>query len=332
MTAAHNPHRGLDPLVREIEDRDDPRLGIVYAQKFDQLLPRWLGPFRRAGEYIEVAVRIWGKRHKDTIIVREFSTFFIFLTILLTLPIRKKCLLLVAHNVQKAADSPVQRGLLLLLLRLGVRLAVLETDEGTRKVLRIFDTVVFPHPIDGMPDPASTTGGPALRVGIAGDMRPEKGFDFLVPIISAIASADLPLEFSIGTNTPRAMIPLPDSSRIKFVDTTDYRDFINYLAGIDVAIMPYPEENYRYRVSGVIAEATGQGTACLTIDLPTLRAQVMTPAVGGRCLPRSEFTEEGLRNALIQMSAQRETLSRNLAENSAARQPSRIVDTILEQL
>lgn len=319
-------------MVDEIRQRDDPLLGIVFAWRFAEVLPAWLGRARRLGEYLELASEIWKQRSKRYVLVREFSTYLIFLTILLVFPIRHRCVLLVAHNVQTALSRPHERWLLSVLNWLGVRFACLESDEGIRQVLGISNAIVFPHPIAFTPDnPLEQAGDPALVVvGVAGDLRPEKGLDKVIPALSHALNTMPGFEFRLGTsNVALAQAQWPATT---IHDTRDQNDYMAFLKGLDILVLSYPEETYRYRASGVIAEATGCRTAVICTDVPCLRAQVLSPAKGGAVLHSEEFASESLLDAIRDLATQKSELLAALNINAHERHAPNVVNLMLAQL
>lgn len=329
MTNRHNPHRGLDPLVQEIEARSDGQIGIAYAWAFNDIVPQKLGPLRRIVEYLELGLRVWKLRHNNVILIREFSTYFIFLTLVLIFPIRRKCVLLIAHNAQSATYRPKEKFFLTLLSRLGLRFACLENDAGFVSLFGRKADAVFSHPVvrQGCDQ---HDGDRAFHIGVAGDIRPEKNLSFVLPILECLALKDKNLRASVGTN--RVDIARQIAGSLEIVDTTDHEAYLSYLAELDVLILPYPAESYKYRVSGVIAEATGMGTPVICTDLPALRAQVLTPEQGGVCLPYAQFDENGLSEAIGDVKANRADIISALKLNSESRQPARIVDDFLAQI
>jgi len=332
MTHRHNPHRGLDPLVEEIRKRDDPMLGVVFAWRFFEVLPAWLGRARRLGEYVELAIEIWKQRSKRYILVREFSTYLVFITIFLVFPIRQKCVLLVAHNVQTALNRPHERKLLLVLDWLGIRFACLESDEGVRHVLGIKNAIVFPHPVPLTPgNKLEQAGNPALVVvGVAGDLRPEKGLDRVIPTLSSALNRMPGLEFRLGTsNVKLAQAKWPTTP---IHDTRDQDDYMAFLKSLDILVLSYPVEAYLYRASGVIAEATGSRTAVICTDVPCLRAQVLSPARGGLVLHSKEFSSESLLEAIRYLATQKAELLAALNINANERNASNVVKVLLDQL
>jgi glycosyltransferase involved in cell wall biosynthesis len=325
----HNPHRGLDPLVEEIRRRDDQRLGIVYAWRFAELIPTRLGPLRRVAEYIELALRIWGERGRDHILLREFSTYFVFLTLLLVFPIRRKCVLLIAHNVQTAESKPREKHLLQWIARLGPRFACLESDAGMRAVLGVENALVFAHPVVACAPPQQP-GGARRVVGVAGDLRPEKGLDLVIGRLSEAFRDDPDIDFRLGTN--RVDVARQRWPQTEVSDTTAQSDYIAFLQQLDLLVLSYPEASYRYRASGVIAEATGCGTAVICTDLPCLRHQVMSPATGGAVLAPKAFAGEDIIDTIRTLAARGPQLAEALAENTRSREAAQIVDSILAQL
>ena len=199
-------------------------------------------------------------------------------------------------------------------------------------MLGVTDAVVFPHPVIAMEAIPGNATDPLSQivVGVAGDLRPEKGLDLVIPYLVNALSAQPSVSFRLGTNRVAEASQRWPSADI--ADTTAPQDYLAFLQSIDLLVLSYPDETYRYRVSGVIAEATGCGTAVICTDLPCLRMQVMSPAKGGAVLALESFVTETLLDTIRDLSAMQPQLQRALAENARARAPDRVVELILAQL
>jgi hypothetical protein len=67
------------------------------------------------------------------------------------------------------------------------------------------------------------------------------------------------------------------------VDFTTEAAYTEALRSCYIVVLPYDEEAYAYRVSGVLADAVAAGAVVVAPDLPILRDQLMLPASVGTC-------------------------------------------------
>ena len=325
----HNPHRGLDPLVRAINAGDQTLLSVVYAWRFALLKIGKLPVVGRLIEYLELWWAIVGHRHSRHILVREFSTYYVWLPVLLAFPMRRKLILLVAHNVQSAGRSSLERALLMLLYKVGVRYAVLEADDGLVQVLGITDGLVLSHPV---PEPKKSVVKPdaTVRVAMVGDMRPEKGLDSHVNTLLDITADWEGIEFCIGTSkVPYVSEKWPGCS---VHDTSSYESYCSFLASVDLLVVPYPESTYKYRASGIVGEAQAAGCAIVTSNLPVLKSQVLTPSISGVCLKTDTFDVLALRDALSGVLTSLDVMKVGAYENAVARQAEAIYASLVSKL
>jgi glycosyltransferase involved in cell wall biosynthesis len=325
----HNPHRGLDPLVRAIDAGDQSLLSVVYAWRFAQFRIGRLPVVGRLIEYIELWWAIIGHRHSRHILLREFSTYYVWLPVLLAFFLRRKLVLLVAHNVQSADGNRLEKASLRLLHKIGVHFAVLEADDGLVQVLGIKNGMVLSHPV---PEPRNSIVKSDLdvRVAMVGDMRPEKGLDSYIESLIDIISTRDGVEFCIGTN--RVAYVSEKWPGCSVYDTSSYDSYCSFLATVDLLVIPYPESTYKYRASGIVGEAQAAGCAIITSDLPVLRSQVQSPEMSGVCLKNGKVDVPELANALSDAIAALESLKAGAYENAVARQAGAIYASLISKL
>jgi len=190
-----------------------------------------------------------------------------------------------------------------------------------------------PVPPRSRPSQARRAPGPAdpMILGLGGEFRAEKG---LREALETLAGSDLArdnIRILVGTphveRTARELPNLRDT--VQFFDTTSPTDYFQFLSTVHVLVLPYPGHNYRYRVSGPIADACSCGTPVLATDLPALRAQVLTPAQGGVCVSEECFASAScLHQALFELRAHWLEYSRGMTANAEARSVDAIASVI----
>jgi glycosyltransferase involved in cell wall biosynthesis len=333
MIPHHNPHPCLDCLVEEVQRLGSHKLAIVFAWRFAEVIPQRFVFLRRITEFVELAFRIWANRNYDFILVREFSTYYFYITFALIFPVRHKCILLNSHNIQSATQKPIEKFLLELLSRLGVRFACLESSEGARLILGNADTVMLPHPVrvfPELPESKKFLRRSSTIVGMVGDLRPEKGFDLVIPYLIESLYGHNSIEFRLGSN--RAAEAKCKYPSLVVSDTSSQDDYISFLLSLDILILPYNADAYTYRVSGVIAEAIGCGTAVICTDLPCLSRQVLFPVSAGAVLKPSDFLTPLITETIYALAADSENLREAIFENAIFREPRKAIEIMLSQL
>jgi glycosyltransferase involved in cell wall biosynthesis len=285
-----------------------------------------IGPLWRMIEYAEVAAQIWKSRRSKLIIIREFSTFYVWITVALCFPLLGKLLFVVAHNVQKAHSSPLQARLLAALVSLGPRLACLETTDGALSILpqplhRRVICLSHPAPYEPSGPRDQRDQRSPLRVGLVGDFRPEKGSHKVLELLSELAAEpDANMIIMVGAKSEGASLSLPN---IDIRSTATQQLYVEFLSSVDVLVLPYPSTAYQFRVSGILADACACGTPVLATDLPAFRAQLTTPAVAGACLPEDDFVcAEALRGALTTLRRDWKSFNLGAIANTEARAPA----------
>lgn len=290
----YDPHPSLTPL-KAIEAGDGYNCAFVFPSKYAEISvlhgrTRASAFARRFTEYVELSIRIWKKARYNHIVVREFSTFYFILTLLLCLPLRRKISLIVAHNVQAAVTSRLQRALLRFYHGLGVKMICLESADllsrwlGSSKSLITIRHPVTPlidKPRDNAPEEHGT-----LRVGFVGDLRPEKG---IVGALECVLEAPHDKSVQVFIGTPKPSVVEEKSWDVKILSTKSKEQYFQFLSSMHVLIVPYPSTTYAYRASGIVADACSVGTPVICPHLPILERQVLDPGRGGICLHEDQL-------------------------------------------
>jgi glycosyltransferase involved in cell wall biosynthesis len=241
--------------------------------------------------------RCWSAAANRHILVREFSTLPLLMVFPLLWPLRKKTWFLIHHNLQWAERSRVEYFGMAVLSRLGVRWALLETQDfqGFGKLhIPAACNLILPHPVS-----AAEPGGRQDRdrpvIGVAGYYRPEKGMDELLRLL---VKHFPDCEIVAGVPNPEA-VRAPSVTVLNTASDEDYRAM---LARCDVLVFNYRESGYFYRASGPVADAAACGTSVVVPDFPILGKQ----AAGiGEVFQTLEKMPEAVRCALGKVCAGR---------------------------
>ncbi len=238
----------------------------------------------------------------ELIIIRYFTTKALLVAAPLLWPFRKKLLFTIQNNMQLAHVGARERRYFKLLCRLGFQFAFLEAADGLAELGVPFDDrqfVVVPIPI--FPRQSSRherrRDGPPT-IGVIGRELPEKNTDRLMNLLVGWRSAgDLPAEIVLGSND-KDVLETWAGKGVATVQTLDYRDYKQAVAGVDVLLIHYDRTHYFFRSSGVIHDAAHLGTAVVCPDFPVFRRQVSEPCRVGAVYRTVDDMLPSLREAL----------------------------------
>lgn len=301
----HNPHPALDPLVAALAISDS-RIGCVFAYRFagfaKTICFNMGNPLIRIIEYCELGYYIIRLRKKDAIIVREFSTYYFLISLFITFLMRKKILLLNAHNIQTATKNIIEKSLINFYLFCGCRLVVLETKENIYSVILpqyISRVMCIKHPVPCF-SLASLDKKIDIRIGMVGDFRSEKNMLSVLKNLSRICEHERFYKLEIGSRT--FPLRLPPEVKCFVHDTRKTDSYIEFLKNINILVVPYPANSYFFRASGIIAEAISCGAFIITTNLPSLANQVLKPVPVGLVIEENAFVTDDLKRALHEAS------------------------------
>ncbi len=259
--------------------------------------------WRRHGA-LAAACRRTGTR---PVLIREFSSLPLLLWAPVFFPMRRRLHFVVNHNLQWAVSEGVERFAWRMLQRLGFRMVFFETRDLSLPPsygLAHSRNGVIPFPVAAQPAGsvsrrAAPSGLPC--VGVAGHLRPEKGQDVLVETL--VAAGREKWRVAIGTPDPAALSPALREAGVEVRNTSSAADYQGFLWDCDVIALAPREDRYRFRPSGVLADALSAGTPGVAPDYPLFRSQLTVPCAVGEVFARIEDLPGVLDRALARRAA-----------------------------
>ncbi len=264
----------------------NPLVGISFRSlSREALLGRILwktGVFLR---HLVLLWRIWLRARYRVILLREFSSWPLLIVIPLLLPLRRKLVFTVNHNLQWAMRSKVERFAFRMIERLGFRFLFFELQDQSasqRLGMRPDFHWRIPHPVAERKHSANRCR--VFTVGMVGHYRPEKGID---DALSMLLEKQVPYRVLVGVPNMEEFMKLSRFGKklhgFELRDTSDLMDYYAALAECDVVLLSYTSDGYRFRASGLVADAAACGAAVLVPNFPTIRHQAEFPVPIGRC-------------------------------------------------
>ncbi len=286
MTERIDYHGALRPLAEACQ------LARADIQLVDTLLnaPRSAGPMIRKTavffQHLRFVLRVWRMRHGQHLLVREFSNVPLALLFPLMIARRRRLLFVVNHNLQWTVNRRIERAAFRCLGKMQCRFVFFEMiPEERLRELGISPqlSVALPHPCGVSPIISSSENdeiiegltpevAPPARVGVVGEYRPEKKTDEMLSCLLKIPN----IEIMVGVPNPErfeACSRFSGSDRIRVVDTSSTAVYRRTIAECAVIVLSHPAEAYRFRASGLIADAAACGTAVVAPGLPTIGKQ-----------------------------------------------------------
>lgn len=238
---------------------------------------------------------------KDFIFLREFNTVPFIFTALLLYPIRKKVLLNVNHNFQRANKSKLHLLSLVFFDYLGFRYFCFESDLSSLDLKH--KPILIPFLMSGTEINISSVGVNP-KIGVVGAYRKEKGMELLLESLNTIRSDGFSLcdEFILGTDHKELLGHYQNKGWAVY-DTTEYKYYTQALDSVDILIFNYLEDDYFYRHSGVITDAIAKGKIVIVPDYPYFSAQVNTPSAVGVTFQNLSMLSNALESACLLFSS-----------------------------
>ena len=288
----YEPHKYIELLS---EARKFSKHPISLTSFSDVLLPK---PFSRHPMLYQLAnpfclAKELGKRRNNGVIfVREFMTIPLLLAAHVLWPYRKNTLFVMVHNIQMAHLRLRDRIALKILFKLKYRFVSLESSAGISELgIANKDAQVLNLPLAHYAavklKEVDSNRRRRTTVGIVGRLRPEKDIELLFNAIDdVLRSGRVDVDILIGCNNEEI---LKEGARRGFrtVDTASPENYDEALRLSDIVVVNYNTDRYRYRTSGVIADAIFRGTYVVCPDYPVFKAQVSVPCAVGttfKCL------------------------------------------------
>jgi hypothetical protein len=236
------------------------------------------------------------------ILVREFSTIPLLLAAPLFLPLRPRVRFLVNHNLQWAVCGGAERWAWRVLQRLGFRMVFFETTDlnlppAYGLARSGHGAIPFPIPARSSGNRPSRAPGTLPRIGIAGHRRPEKNMEKLQTQL-----------LDAGCGRWRVAIGSPDpgggvAAGLEWTDTSSPAAYREFLRGCDVLVLAPREDAYRYRPSGVLADAVAEGTPVVAPGFPLFHRQLSWPCAVGEVFERPEDLPMAIERAMAGSAA-----------------------------
>lgn len=174
---------------------------------------------------------------------------------------------------------------------------------------------VLPHPSTTFDDaeaarlaaaPARNTPGTRRpRVLLPGGARPEKGYLIAAEacgLLAADDAFDLSLRARLDHTTPprlRAAVEALDPDKVTLVEgDLGEEDFVDWLAGADVIVVPYLPEAFSNRTSGMLVDAMLLGIPVVVIENTWLADEVAESGAGLAVAPTAQALAAGIRQVL----------------------------------
>jgi len=262
------------------------------------------GPFtallrkgRVARRHARFALRVLRMEEGRCLLSRDFSSIPLAFLFPLLRSRRERLFFTVNHNLQWALQRPEERAAFRRLGRAGCRFVFFEfvPEEGLRRLgLEAANGLAIPHPVAPGPFRRRRAGG-IETVGVIGEYRPEKGIDELLGRL-----VTLPWRVLLGlpnAETFRARSPFGSHSKLEIIDTSDPDIYRRTVAECDAIVLNHPPGAYRFRASGLIADAAAAYVAAVARRLPVLEQQVTSPVPVGELFDDLDGLETALKRA-----------------------------------
>jgi hypothetical protein len=243
-------------------------------------------------KHIQAGRRVAAEKRLDAVILPDFSTEFLLLTYLFSGGRTQNVYALIHHNAQQALHSHWMRRLLKFYNFLGYKFILNETlaaltDLGDDAPANWGNAVLL-HPVqaelmvDRQPADRQHISDPSPRpqVGIVGSVRKGKRFEETLLLLRQLQQR-LDFTLIVGVDQPALSPHLQPDDRLIIRDTAQHDQYLSVLAACDVIVLNYDESQYRYRCSGVAADAIGTKTYVVAPDYPMIRHQLVYPATVG---------------------------------------------------
>lgn len=243
----------------------------------------------------------------EKVLVREFLTLPLLLCAPLLLRYRTRVWFLCQHNIAFAAQRHSHRWALRALRSIGFRFVVFENTSAWLVVEPESDAVRqgvialrLPFPGAGVPCAVRDTDVSTV-IGFVGNMRKEKSPLWALRAICRELGESGRLAgcvLLVATSDQGLLQEFSGQMSVRSVDTTEYERYHDALRSCDVVVLPYEPAAYRFRTSGVIADAVWAGCAVVAPDLPILREQVLYPSAIGATYSQPEGLVHAVKAAI----------------------------------
>ena len=289
------------PLVHEISKYNDIKLIVVSRfVGFDKsnYIKRKFNRVIQFAYYIFFALhmlKILLFNKKQKILVREFSTFYLFFLFPLVFIARKKFIYIVNHNLQIAQNSLLQKILLKFLYKIGARFLFFESSKGMetiREKPKNHQEIIAPFFVSKEVNLSVDYDTKFIKkinefkfknyilISIPGRPSSSKGSSKLLKYLIEYLEQnfDSNYRFLIPSSLYK-LINLDHSIKKYFCSPPDdsQKYYKQLIAFSDVALFNYESKYYYFRHSGVILDCLSMKTAVICPNFPLLKNMINYP-------------------------------------------------------
>jgi hypothetical protein len=214
-------------------------------------------------------------RKNDFIFIREFNTIPFLVTSFFLFPFRKKIILNVNHNFQRANTSIVHRYCILILDFLGFIFFCFESNESPVRLKGKVISIPFVMN-DGV---NKFNNNNDLSVGFVGSYRKEKNIEQVLEMLDQ-ANTLSGCKLILGTDN-KELLSTYEKKEWCTYDTNEYDDYIKAIEIVDILVLNYDEDAYYYRHSGVLTDFINKGKVVIVPSYPYFNTQLNNPVKVG---------------------------------------------------
>ena len=237
-------------------------------------------------------------RKSDFIFVREFNTVIFFINALFLFPLRKKILLNVNHNFQRACSSVIHRKIIIFLDRLGFRFFCFEDSS---LCFRLRNKIVeIPFLVE--PHEKIVNESKPITIGVVGAVRTEKNINVLLSKLDEVKFNFPNIIFLLGSDDVKLNC-VYEQKGWTVLDTTDYATYLSAINQSDLLVFNYDEKSYRYRHSGVITDAILNDKVVIVPQYPYFVKQITNPVSVGVSFSSLDNISVAINDALQLLSS-----------------------------
>lgn len=231
--------------------------------------------------------------NKSFIFMREFNTISFLINSVLLFPIRKKILINVNHNFQRACSSKLHAFIIKFLDFMGFIFFCFEDSSLCFKLKH--HIIEIPFLVENNLT-KNEINAKAITIGVVGSVRPEKNIEELLIKLDDIKCHFPEVVFLLGSDDSK----LNHEYELKgwtVLDTKSYDNYIRAIDGSDILVFNYDANAYRYRHSGVITDAIINNKMVIVPEYPYFVKQINSPVEVGVSFSSLDVLDDAIEKA-----------------------------------